>query len=265
MKMRLEAKNVSCGYAAKTVISGISLALNQGESLCILGPNGIGKTTFFKTILGFLALQSGQILLDGEDIHRWSRRKLAAKVGYVPQAHNPPFPFKVLDVVTMGRTAHLSFFSSPSQKDKEIAEEALCTLGITHLKDRIYTQISGGERQLVLIARALAQQPAFLIMDEPTANLDFGNQIRVLNQINKLVQQANLGVIMTTHFPNHAFYCASKVAVLGRDKMFTVGTADEVITESYLKAVYGVDVQIVDVGKRDNSLKVCVPVAANCG
>ena len=263
--MQLEAKNVSCGYDTRTVISNISLAVNCGESLCILGPNGIGKTTFFKAILGFIKLQSGQIFLDNEDISSWSRRNLAMKVGYVPQAHNPPFPFKVIEVVTMGRTAHLSFFSSPSRKDREIAEKALQTLEITHLKDRVYTQISGGERQLVLIARALAQQPAFLIMDEPTANLDFGNQIKVLNQIKKLVKEENLGVIMTTHFPNHAFYCASKVAVIEKGNVFRIGTAEEVITEDYLKTVYGVDVQIISVGKKSDSLRVCVPVSANCG
>jgi len=263
--MQLEAKNVSCGYAARTVISDISLTVKCGESLCILGPNGIGKTTFFKAILGFIKLQSGQILLDEEDISGWSRRNLAKKVGYVPQAHNPPFPFKVIEVVTMGRTAHLSFFSSPTKEDRKIAEKALHTLGIAHLQDRTYTQISGGERQLVLIARALAQQPAFLIMDEPTANLDFGNQIKVLNQIKKLVRDENLGIIMTTHFPNHAFYCASRVAVIERGNIFRIGTAEEVITEDYLKTVYGVDVQIISVGEKHGSLRVCIPVSANCG
>lgn len=259
--MKLEVKNVACGYAAMTVISGISLEMASGESLCLLGPNGIGKTTFFKSILGLLKLQSGKILLDGEDIEKWSRRKRATKMGYVPQTHTPPFPFKVIEVVTMGRTAHLSFFSSPAKNDRKIAEDALNTLGIAHLQDRTYTQISGGERQLVLIARALAQKPEFLIMDEPTANLDFGNQIRVLNQIKRLVREGNIGVIMTTHFPNHAFYCGSKVAVLGKDNTFKVGTADEVITESYLKTIYGVEVQIINAGEKDNEIKVCVPVS----
>jgi len=263
--MILEVKNVSCGYGTRAVISDLSLTVRCGESLCILGPNGIGKTTLFKAMLGFIKLQSGQILLDEEDIRRCEQRNLARKVGYVPQAHNPPFPFKVIEVVTMGRTAHLSFFSSPTRQDREIAEEALQTLGIAQLKDRIYTQISGGERQLVLIARALAQQPAFLIMDEPTANLDFGNQIKVLNQIKKLVRNENLGVIMTTHFPNDAFYCASKVAVIERGNAFRIGTAEEVITEDYLKTVYGVDVQIISIGENHDGRRVCIPVAADCG
>ncbi|CQR73411.1 putative ABC transporter ATP-binding protein [Sporomusa ovata DSM 2662] len=263
--MKLEVKNVSCGYDTREVISDISLTVECGESLCILGPNGIGKTTLFKAMLGIIKLQSGQILVDEEDISCWERRNLARKLGYVPQAHNPPFPFKVIEVVTMGRTAHLSFFSSSTRRDREIAEEALKTLGIVQLKDRIYTQISGGERQLVLIARALAQQPAFLIMDEPTANLDFGNQIKVLNQIKKLVRNENLGVIMTTHFPNDAFYCASKVAVIEKGNAFRIGTAEEVITEDYLKTVYGVDVQIISIGDKNGGRRVCIPFSSNCG
>lgn len=259
--MKLEVRNATCGYEGKTVFSGISLELSTGDSLCLLGPNGVGKTTLFKTILGLLKLQAGKILLDGADIARWSRRELATKVGYVPQAHTPPFPFKVVDVVVMGRTAHLSAFSSPGTEDVAIAEDALTTLGIDYLKDRAYTEISGGERQLVLIARALVQKPDFLIMDEPTASLDFGNQIKVLHQIKKLVREGNMGIIMTTHFPNHAFFCASKVAVMGKDNTFSVGSADEVITEDYLKKVYGVAVKIITVGEQDGGTKVCVPVA----
>jgi len=182
------------------------------------------------------------------------------RVGYVPQVHTPPFPFKVIDVVILGRTAHLAAFSSPGREDRKIAEGSLATLGIAHLKERIYTAISGGERQLVLIARALAQRPELLIMDEPTANLDFGNQIRVLSEVKKLVREGDMGVIMTTHFPNNAFFSGSKVAVMGRENTFEIGTADEVITEDHLKRVYGVEVRIVTVGEGDHRTKVVVPV-----
>jgi iron complex transport system ATP-binding protein len=214
--MNLEVRNVSCGYGGKPIISGVTFTLASRDSLCLLGPNGVGKTTLFKTILGLLKPLAGEILLDNENIAGWSRRDFAMRVGYVPQVHTPPFPFKVIDVVVLGRTAHLAAFSSPGRKDREIAEGALATLGIAHLKERIYTEISGGERQLVLIARALAQKPELLIMDEPTANLDFGNQIRVLSEVKKLVREADMGVIMTTHFPNHAFFSGSKVAVMGK-------------------------------------------------
>ncbi|MBP2642953.1 MAG: Iron-chelate-transporting ATPase [Firmicutes bacterium] len=253
--MRLEVKNVSCGYASKTVFSGVSLEMMSGEALCLLGPNGVGKTTFFKTILGFLKILNGEILLNGEDISKWSRKYFASKVGYIPQTHIPPFPFKVLDVVVMGRTAHLSAFALPNQRDWKIAEESLHILGISHLKDQSYTEISGGERQLVLIARALTQEPELLIMDEPTSNLDFGNQIKVLKLIKEVVDKGKLGVIMTTHIPNHAFLIGSKVAVMGGCDSFVFGAPDEVITEKRLKDVYGVDVKIVGEGKK----KVCIP------
>ncbi len=258
--MRLEIKDVICGYGTKKILENISLSVQSGEILCLLGPNGVGKTTLFKSILGFLKLQGGEILLDGENIHSWSKVRLAKVVGYVPQAHTPPFPFTVLDVVIMGRTAHMGMFASPTREDREIAEQALETLGISFLNERIYTEISGGERQMVLIARALTQQPEILIMDEPTANLDFGNQIRVLEQINKLSRNG-LGVIMTSHFPNHAFLCSTKVLLMQRDNEFKVGTADEVVTEKNLRSAYGVDVKITcTADDRGESIKACIPL-----
>ena len=169
--IRLEINNVSCGYHHGTVVKDISVGLTSGEILCVLGPNGVGKTTLFKTILGFLRPQGGEILLDGENVRTWPRRRLAMVIGYVPQAHTPAFPFRVLDVVLMGRTAHIGLAASPAKADVAVAETALDVLGVSFLRDRIYTEISGGERQMVLIARALAQQPRFLVMDEPTANL----------------------------------------------------------------------------------------------
>lgn len=260
MGMRLDIKDVSCGYGSKNVVNNISLNVSSGEILCLLGPNGVGKTTFFKTILGFLKLQGGKIMIDEEDIRTWSRKQLARVIGYVPQAHAPPFPFTVFDVVLMGRTAHLSMFASPSKEDRDITEEVIEMLKISYLKDRIYTEISGGERQMVLIARALAQQPKILIMDEPTSNLDFGNQIRVLEQINKLSKRG-LGVIMTSHFPNHAFLCSTKVLFMNRGSEFCVGNADEVVTEDMLKKAYGINVKIVStVNSEGDKIKTCIPL-----
>lgn len=261
--MRLEVKDAVCGYGSKKVVEGISLDVQSGEILCLLGPNGVGKTTFFKSILGFLKLLGGEILLDGENIKKLSKKRIARIIGYVPQAHTPPFPFSVLDVVIMGRTAHLGMFSSPSEEDREVAEQALETLGIFYLKDRIYTEISGGERQMVLIARALTQQPEVLIMDEPTSNLDFGNQVRVLDQINKLSKKG-LGVIMTSHFPNHVFLCSTKVALMQHNNVFTVGSVDEVVTEENLRSAYGIDVRITTTAdEKGNSIKACVPLLKN--
>lgn len=260
MGMKLEIKNVVCGYGTKTVVKNISVNIEPGEILCLLGPNGAGKTTFFKTILGFLKLQGGEIILDGENVENWSKKELAKVIGYVPQAHTPPFPFSVLDVVVMGRTAHLGVFETPSKEDIDIAEEALETLGISFLKDRIYTEISGGERQMVLIARALTQKPNILVLDEPTSNLDFGNQIRVLEQINRLSKRG-LGIIMTSHFPDHAFLCSTKVALLQRNNKFTVGDVENVVTEENLKAAYGVDVKIINsINNKGEYIKTCIPL-----
>jgi iron complex transport system ATP-binding protein len=253
--MKLEISRVSCGYGARTVLSNISFSIRDGEILCLLGPNGVGKTTLFKTILGFLRLQGGAILLDGENICRWPRERLARAIGYVPQVHTPPFPFRVLDVVTMGRTAHMGAFAAPSKKDIMVAERAIETLNIGYLRDRIYTEISGGERQMVLIARALTQEPKLLVMDEPTSNLDFGNQIRVLEQIKELAGMG-MGVIMTSHFPDHAFLCSTKIVLLRKDKGLITGAADAVVTEENMKAAYGVRVKIINSG----NVKACIPI-----
>ncbi|RCX21072.1 iron complex transport system ATP-binding protein [Anaerobacterium chartisolvens] len=258
--MKMELRDAACGYGSRIVAENISMEVHSGEILCLLGPNGVGKTTLFKTILGFLRLQRGEILLDGHNIFNWTKKKLAKAIGYVPQAHTPPFPFKVLDVVTMGRTAHLGAFASPSACDTAIAEEALQTLGVSFLSDRIYTEISGGERQMVLIARALAQQPEILVMDEPTSNLDFGNQIRVLEQINLLARRG-IGVIMTSHFPNHAFLCSGKVALMQKSSAFIVGGVDEVVTEENLRSAYGIEVKITSAkNSRGELVKACIPL-----
>lgn len=257
--MKLELKNVACGYGEKQVISNISLSLCSGEVLCLLGPNGVGKTTLFKSILGFLELQGGEVLLNGKDIRQWTKKKLAMAIGYVPQAHEPPFPYKVTDVVMMGRTVHMNRFAMPSKEDEDATVEALDSIGAAYLKDEIYTEISGGERQLVLIARALAQSPEILVMDEPTSNLDFGNQMRVLEQIKRLSAKG-FGIIMTSHFPDHAFLCSNKVAILGRDNL-KVGTAEEVISEENLKNAYGVKVKITTtIAEEGKCIRSCVPL-----
>lgn len=258
--MKLDLLDVSCGYGQKNILSNITFSIESGKILCILGPNGVGKSTLFKTILGFLKLQHGSILLDGESILNWSRRKLAKSIAYVPQTQAQPFPFSVLEVVTMGRTAHLRSFESPSKKDVEIAESSLDRLEILFLKNRIFSELSGGERQMVLIARALTQQPQVLIMDEPTSNLDFGNQIRTLKQINRLAQ-SGLCIVMTSHFPDHAFLCSANVVLLQKDKSYQTGVFDKVVTEENLRKAYGIDVKIIHtVDDKGAVIKACVPV-----
>lgn len=261
--MIFEVKNAHCGYKSRTVIRDLSLTLSSGEIMCLLGPNGVGKTTFFKSALGFLPLLKGSILIDGEDIRGWSYQKLARHIGYVPQSHTPPFPFQVRDVVVMSRMAHHGLGSTPGREDMKIAEGMLEKLGIAHLADKLYTEISGGERQMALIARALTQEPKLLIMDEPTSNLDFGNQVRVLEQINALAAEG-IAVLMTTHFPDHAYLCSSKVLLVEPGSRYSVGDADAVVTEENLRRVYGIDVRVVSAPDgRDTerrSVKGCIPL-----
>ncbi|PKM78253.1 MAG: iron ABC transporter ATP-binding protein [Firmicutes bacterium HGW-Firmicutes-15] len=258
--MILEIKDASFGYSKRTVLRNISFEVGTSEFLCLLGPNGVGKTTLFKSILGFIALKDGEINLDGQNIKKWSRSCLAKVIGYVPQAHTTPFPYTVMDVVLMGRIAHLGSFSSPSRDDVKIAEESLERLGISFLKYMTYTEISGGERQMVIIARALTQRPQILILDEPTSNLDYGNQVRVLLQIKKLSEEG-IGVVMTSHFPNHAFLCSSKVALLNKNG-FEIGTADDIITETNMRETYGINVRITRLADNHGvDIKSCVPLA----
>lgn len=256
----LEIDQLDCGYGRRTVLAGVSFSLAAGELLCLLGPNGIGKTTLFKTLLGFLPPLAGTVRIDGVAVAGWSRRRFARQVAYVPQAHTPPFPFVVADVVAMGRVAHLGHFSAPGAVDRKIAAAALERLGIAHLAGAAYTEISGGERQLALIARALAQDAPILVMDEPTANLDYGNQTRVMAQVRDLVRQGERAVVLTTHHPDHALLHATRALVLERDGRYALGAPAAVINEDYLCRTYGIAAEIHEVECRGGRrARLCVP------
>lgn len=258
--MELTLKHVTCGYGTTPILKDVSLTLRQGEIVCILGPNGIGKTTIFRSVLGFLKLLEGEVLLDGVPRDRMRARDFAKCVGYVPQSHEPPFPYSVPDVVVMGRAAHLRPFEAPGLEEYRIVDQVLNMLEISYLREKTYTRISGGERQMVLIARALAQNSGLLVMDEPTANLDFGNQIHVLQSIKKLTA-SGLGVLMTTHNPDHAFLCCDRVILLTKDKQVLEGTVDEIVTEENLRKAYGVEVRITTtVTETGKKIRSCVPL-----
>lgn len=259
--MNLELRNVDCGYSiGKAVLKDVSFSVGNGEICCLLGPNGVGKTTLFKTILNLLKPLSGIILLDGRKTAKWSYAEMAQNMAYVSQFHNPPFPYLVRDVVLLGRVSSVGYFGKPSERDYEIAEEAMEDMGIDHLRDKVYTDISGGERQLVMIARALAQEPQVLVMDEPTANLDYGNMIKVIKKIRSL-RDKGYGIIMTTHSPDQAFLCESEVVLLQRGAPLRFGSASDVITDKNLREAYGVDVRIVEFFDEQNRLvKLCSPL-----
>jgi len=258
--MKLAAQGLGFGYRDRRVGSDVTLELAAGEVLCLLGPNGSGKTTLFKTLLGLLPPQSGAVLIDGRDARTLTRDAIARQISYVPQAHGVFFPYTVRETVLMGRTAHLGLFSAPSASDHAATAAAIERMGITHLADAIYTQISGGERQLALIARALAQEARVVIMDEPTANLDFGNQVRVLERIRALAGEG-IGVLLSTHDPDHAFLCADRVAMLHQGRLMACGTVSEVMTAEKLQQIYGVAVSVTAVPLPDGKTRsVCLPL-----
>lgn len=256
----LAIENLAFGYRNKPVGRDVSFTVAAGETLGLLGPNGCGKTTLFRTILGLLAPQGGRVVLESSDVATLSRAAMAQRIGYVPQAHAGYFPFAVRDIVLMGRTAHLGLFATPTQRDRAVAERMLDTLGIAHLADRTYTQISGGERQLALIARALTQEPRVLVMDEPTANLDFGNQVRVLDRIRALSRQG-IAVILSTHDPDQAFFCCDRVVLLHQGRMTDCAPPEEAITSASLKQLYGVDVAVLEIDSPEagRRLRICTP------
>lgn len=251
--MKLELKDLSFGYdVSRMILRDVSFTLDGGGVFCILGQNGTGKSTLLKCIVGE-EKASGQVLVDGRDYARYSQRELAKKIAYLPQNHVPTFPFRVLDVVLMGRSAHMRYFASPGEAEERIAMDNLEFLGIAHLREQPYTNISGGERQLVMIAAALTQQPEFLILDEPTAHLDFGNTHRFLDLLLRL-NESGIGILMTTHFPDQALYLGAKTLVLRGGSLWKFGPASEVVDEEGMSELYGLPVHIGQVGDR----RVCI-------
>lgn len=240
----LEAKNLSIGYGVKLIGEQINFALLPSRVLCLLGPNGSGKSTLFKTVLGLIPRLSGQIFIQQKTLADCSRRERAKTIAYVPQAAGSLFAFSVLDVVLMGRSAHLGLFASSGGIDRQIAQQSLAQLGVEHLARRIYTQISGGEQQLVLLARALAQQPKALVLDEPTASLDFGNQIRVLDQIHALREQG-LAIFLCTHQPEHAYKLADEVLLFKKGQVVAAGATAATLTLDALAQLYDLPVELV--------------------
>jgi iron complex transport system ATP-binding protein len=238
----LQARGLAIGYGRTRIAGGLDLSVGAGSVTCLLGPNGVGKTTLFKTLLGLIPPLSGTVEIDGSDLSGLDRQTIARQLAYVPQAQIAEFPYTVIDLVVMGRTAHLGRFGGPQRADYEAAMTALDRLGIAALAERDSTRISGGQRQLALIARALAQRTRIVVMDEPTASLDLGNRILVLDTIRGLAD-SGLAVVLSTHEPEHAFVVADRVAVLGRDR-FTIGPVEAVLTSEELSQLYGVALNV---------------------
>lgn len=259
--LNLIVENAEFSYGEQCVFKQVSFSLREKKILCLLGPNGAGKSTLIQCLDRLIPLKSGRILLNGRDTCQFSRKELAQKIAYIPQSHTPVFPFMVCDVVAMGRTPHLGIFSSPGKKDRQRAREELESLGIGHLAEKPYTELSGGERQLVLFASVVVQEPELLLLDEPTSHLDFGNQMRVLEVIKNLATKG-LSVIMATHSPEHAFLCADYTAIMDKGMLTAWGSPQEIITEKNIRDVYGVDVRIIPLNSGGKE-QACVPLLGN--
>jgi iron complex transport system ATP-binding protein len=235
----LEVDQLSFSYRRKPFIHALNLSIEEGGVLALLGPNGSGKTTILKLLLGLLSPSKGAIRIQGKDMRSLSQREISRKLAYVPQTHREAFGYSVYDVVLMGRLPHISFFSRYGESDRRIAAESIGKMGIEHLAERPYTEISGGERQLTLIARALAQGAMTFIMDEPMNGLDYGNQIRLLEKISCLARDGYT-FIFTTHHPDHALSIADRAVMIKSGTIFCDGSPSSVIAPKNLAAIYGI-------------------------
>lgn len=262
----LEVKNISFGYDKQELFQNLSFQLNPGEIFCIIGPNGCGKTTLLDCLLGTLKPQTGEIYFKEKNITTLRSSDIAKHIAYVPQDHEKSFPYTVLDIVLMGRAPYTGMFSSPNLEDLAIAQNVLELLGLSKLKDRPYTKLSGGEGQLVMLARALVQKTPVIVMDEPTAHLDFQHELMIMETIVKLVREKSLAVIMATHFPNHAFYFENNniptyVAMMNQRTFSAVGRPTDVLSEENIKSVYNINAKIISYTiNENNELKQIVPI-----
>ena len=243
--MSIEIRNLSFAYSLRDVLRDVSFRAEKGQLLAVLGPNGVGKTTLFRCILGLQQQYTGSICIDGIDAHSLSPRELAHKIAYIPQTHGIAFSYSVQDMVLMGTTHQVSTMGVPKQKELDSANGALDRLGISHLTYHSFSKLSGGEQQLVLIARALAQNTKTLLMDEPTASLDYGNQSLVLRQVRKLADDGYT-ILLSTHNPQHAIWYADRAVALFDGAIAAFGSPDDVVNAALIEKLYGVTVRLID-------------------
>jgi iron complex transport system ATP-binding protein len=233
----LQVSDLQCGYTDVPVVKGMSFNVPHGNLCALFGPNGCGKTTLFKSCLKFIPRLSGNILVEGRDIKTYSVAELARSVAYVPQEHKPPFPFTVHEIVLMGRTAHKGGFFKTGKGHLEKVSSALESVGISHLEDIPYNRLSGGQRQLVLIARALAQDTPLLFLDEPTSALDFSNQIKIWKILRDIANSGKT-VFACSHDPNHVLWFCDTVIVMKNGKLLSSGDPYDVINTNTINELY---------------------------
>lgn len=254
--MSLQVSHLDFYFGKRQILKDVSFEANSGEFLSILGPNGVGKSTLFRCILNLLKPRAGTITVDGYAVAQLSPQELARRIAYIPQYHNPTFQYSVLDMVLMGTASQLGALATPGKAQRETAQRALERLQISHLAEHPYTLCSGGEKQLCLVARAIAQQARLLIMDEPASSLDFGNRVRVMQTVRSLVKDG-YAVVQTTHDPEQAYLYSDKILALHDGRVLAWGTPQEVLQPALMSALYGIAIDVHSL--EGDHVRVCVP------
>lgn len=256
--MSFEVSRLCFSYADRPVLEDVSLSVPDGSLACVLGPNGAGKTTLFRCLLGLEHPGSGTVLVNGRDVADLGPAERSREMAFVPQSHAQPFDYPALDVVLMSAASRLGVLRAPGERDRRRAREALARVGVAELADRAFSRLSGGERQLVLIARAIAQDARSVVMDEPTSSLDFGNTARVMAQVRSLADEG-LSVIVSTHAPDQAYLFSDTVLALDGGRVRACGTPQEVVRAPLLSELYGIDVGVTEL--YDDRARACVPLS----
>lgn len=249
------------GYGDRKILHDISFSLKEGEVLAVLGPNGVGKTTLLKCMMSLLRWEKGASYIDGKSLSEMKPSDVWSRIAYVPQSKGTALSYTAKEMVLMGRSTRLGLFAQPTKEDYKAAEEAMEQVGITRLADKQCSCMSGGELQMVLIARALCSNPEMLILDEPESNLDFKNQLIVLETIQRLAKEKNIAAIVNTHYPAHALKIADKALLLNYDGSSQFGEVSDIVNEHNMEKAFNVEVKIVDFSYKEQNHKGVIPIS----
>ena len=241
----LLAENINAGYKGRPVLKGVGFSADKGQMIGVVGPNGAGKTTLLRALTGVVSLTSGRVLLQGRDIRRWSRQLMAQHMAVVPQMGDILFDFTVWDIVSMGRLAHQSIWSGETEADRAAVEQALEAMGLADFAGRSFWELSGGEQRRVIMARALAQEPKVLLLDEPTSHLDLGHQRTVMEYGVRLAREQDIAVVAVLHDLNTAALYCDHLVILFQGRVFAQGAPEKVLDADIIESVYGVSVEVV--------------------